>query len=175
MVAMRDSSGAARAVGRFAGWEPLGFEAGDNNWYRFVANGPTDKTDPSGHIVWVPVIIGIGLGVFWTTNPANAPAVGDPAYPPDDTGFCGGVMVGAASGVGQLATRGSAATQLGIGAQAVVAPGLSSGAYPALLINGTVYVARFHDIAWRMAGRAEPVAKYGIAIIDATGKVVGWL
>ena len=28
MVAMRDSSGMALAVGRFAGWEPLGFEAG---------------------------------------------------------------------------------------------------------------------------------------------------
>ena len=48
MVAMRDSSGSALAVGRFAGWEPLGFEAGDNNWYRFVANGPTGKADPSG-------------------------------------------------------------------------------------------------------------------------------
>jgi len=48
MVAMPDSSKAALAVGRFAGWEPLGFEAGDENWYRFVANGPTGKTDPSG-------------------------------------------------------------------------------------------------------------------------------
>jgi hypothetical protein len=48
MVAMRDSSKAALAVGRFAGWEPLGFEAGDENWYRFVANGPTERTDSSG-------------------------------------------------------------------------------------------------------------------------------
>ena len=48
MVAMRDSSGSALAVGRLTGWEPLGFEAGDNNWYRFVANGPTAKTDPAG-------------------------------------------------------------------------------------------------------------------------------
>lgn len=48
MVAMKDQSGAAYAVGRLTGWEPLGFEAGDNNWYRFVANGPTQKTDPSG-------------------------------------------------------------------------------------------------------------------------------
>jgi len=50
MVAMRDSSGAALAARRFAGWEPLGFEAGDNNWYRFVANGPTARTDPTGLI-----------------------------------------------------------------------------------------------------------------------------
>ena len=48
MVAMGDSSGTALAAGRFAGSEPLGFEAGDSNLYRFVANGPTEKTDPSG-------------------------------------------------------------------------------------------------------------------------------
>lgn len=50
MVATRDSSGATFADGRFTGWEPLGIEAGDENWYRFVANGPTGKTDPSGLI-----------------------------------------------------------------------------------------------------------------------------
>ena len=50
MLAMKDPSGAAFAIGRLGGWEPLGFEAGDNNWYRFVANGPTGKTDPSGLI-----------------------------------------------------------------------------------------------------------------------------
>lgn len=50
MVAMRDSSDAVLAVGRFAGLEPLGFEAGHNNWYRFVANGPTARTDPTGLI-----------------------------------------------------------------------------------------------------------------------------
>jgi len=48
MVAMKDQSGTACAVGRLTGWEPLGFEAGDNNWYRFVANGPAGATDPSG-------------------------------------------------------------------------------------------------------------------------------
>lgn len=48
MVAMKDPSGAALAARRFAGWEPLGFEAGDNNWYRFVASGPTGTTDPFG-------------------------------------------------------------------------------------------------------------------------------
>jgi len=33
---------------RFIEMEPIGFEAGDNNWYRFVVNGPTGTTDPSG-------------------------------------------------------------------------------------------------------------------------------
>ena len=67
MVAMRDSSGMALAVGRFAGWEPLGFEAGDENWYRFVANGPAGKTDPSG--------LATAEGATWTT-PTN-PDVND--------------------------------------------------------------------------------------------------
>ena len=35
-------------LGQFIERDPIGFEAGDNNWYRFVANGPTVKTDPSG-------------------------------------------------------------------------------------------------------------------------------
>jgi RHS repeat-associated protein len=35
-------------LGRFIELDPIGFSAGDNNWYRFVANGPTGKTDPSG-------------------------------------------------------------------------------------------------------------------------------
>ncbi|NBT35870.1 MAG: hypothetical protein EBT03_10110 [Betaproteobacteria bacterium] len=35
-------------LGRFIERDPIGFEAGDNNWYRFVANEPTQKTDSSG-------------------------------------------------------------------------------------------------------------------------------
>ena len=62
MVAMRDSSKAALAVGRFAGWEPLGFEAGDENWYRFVANAPTERTDASGQWSWDGDWIQKGVG-----------------------------------------------------------------------------------------------------------------
>jgi hypothetical protein len=74
MVAMGDSSGTALAAGRFAGWEPLGFEAGDENWYRFVANEPTEKTDPSGLAEysgwshWSITAKDISDGV-WTTSP----------------------------------------------------------------------------------------------------------
>ena len=73
MVARRGSSGTALAVERFAGWEPLGFEAGDNNWYRFVANGPTGKTDPSGLGFPVPKIPGPGEtpGPGWLPDPIN--------------------------------------------------------------------------------------------------------
>jgi hypothetical protein len=36
------------SLGRFIELDPIGFDAGDNNWYRFVANRPTGKVDPSG-------------------------------------------------------------------------------------------------------------------------------
>ena len=35
-------------LGRFIERDPLGFEAGDNNWYRFVGNAPTGRNDPYG-------------------------------------------------------------------------------------------------------------------------------
>ena len=35
-------------LGRFIERDPIGFEAGDGNWYRFVANGPTRSVDPTG-------------------------------------------------------------------------------------------------------------------------------
>lgn len=36
------------SLGRFIQRDPIGFAAGDNNVYRFVGNGPTGNTDPSG-------------------------------------------------------------------------------------------------------------------------------
>ena len=43
-----------------------------------------------------------------------------------------------------------------IGSTAVVSPGLGAGTYPALVIDGTVYVARFHNIAWQLT-QPKPV------------------
>jgi len=40
--------GYSPTLGRFIERDPIGFEAGDGNWYRFVGNGPTGKMDPSG-------------------------------------------------------------------------------------------------------------------------------
>jgi len=51
-------------LGRFIERDPIGFEARDNNWYRFVANGPTGKTDPSGLAVetgWDLFNVGTGF------------------------------------------------------------------------------------------------------------------
>ena len=41
-------------LGRFIQRDPLGFEAGDTNWYRFVGNEPNGNVDPSGLISNLP-------------------------------------------------------------------------------------------------------------------------
>jgi RHS repeat-associated protein len=35
-------------IGRWISQDPIGFDAGDSNLYRYVNNGPTGRTDPSG-------------------------------------------------------------------------------------------------------------------------------
>jgi RHS repeat-associated protein len=44
------------ATGRFLSQDPIGIDAGDPNFYRYVGNGPTNATDPSG--LAPPVIAG---------------------------------------------------------------------------------------------------------------------
>jgi RHS repeat-associated protein len=39
------------SLGRFIELDPIGFSAGDNNWYRFVGNGPIGGVDPMG-LAW---------------------------------------------------------------------------------------------------------------------------
>ncbi len=43
----------APPIGRFTSEDPLAFAAGDANLYRYVGNGPTNGTDPSGHILYI--------------------------------------------------------------------------------------------------------------------------
>src|SRR5262249_15692213 len=38
----------APALGRFFGEDPIGFDSGDGNFYRYAHNNPTNDTDPSG-------------------------------------------------------------------------------------------------------------------------------
>ena len=47
-------------VGRFISVDPMGFDAGDTNLYRYVGNGATNHTDPSGMIFGIDDLIVIG-------------------------------------------------------------------------------------------------------------------
>jgi len=63
-------------LGRFIERDPIGFKAGDNNWYRFVGNTPTSKSDPTGlceptTIGIIIIGIGIGLGTCGCSPPPD--------------------------------------------------------------------------------------------------------
>jgi len=97
--------------------------------------------------------------------------------------YVGAVADGAAAGLvglsavgvtqaGMVPLVGAFSTANLVGSQAIVAARLPAGIYTALVVNGKVYVARFHHEAWRLAGRKGIEQFYGIAEIDATGKVL---
>jgi RHS repeat-associated protein len=44
------------SLGRFIELDPIGFDAGDNNWYRFVGNGPVGRLDPWGLMDSTPIL-----------------------------------------------------------------------------------------------------------------------
>ncbi|WP_370623539.1 peroxidase family protein [cf. Phormidesmis sp. LEGE 11477] len=66
------------APGTFVSTDPLGFDAGDSNIYRYVFNSPTNYTDPSGEVAFttvaaVVIVGGILVNLFVPPPPAQAP------------------------------------------------------------------------------------------------------
>ncbi|MEG4348172.1 DUF4347 domain-containing protein [Microcoleus sp. LAD1_D3] len=48
-------------LGRFTAVDPIGINAGDTNFYRYVFNNPTQYNDPSGEVIHIPLLLGIVL------------------------------------------------------------------------------------------------------------------
>jgi len=44
------------------GEDPIGFDSGDFNWYRYTLNNPIYFRDPQGHFAWIPAAIIIYFG-----------------------------------------------------------------------------------------------------------------
>ncbi|MEP0347102.1 RHS repeat-associated core domain-containing protein [Rhodopirellula bahusiensis] len=63
-------------TGRFLSNDPMGFAAGDANLYRYVGNGPTNATDPSG--LMEPTIVrgGIAIAAHGVNNPSTSQPIG---------------------------------------------------------------------------------------------------
>ena len=59
-------------VRRWTSQDPVGFDAGDSNLYRYINNDPTKTTDPSGLDPRPPLIDGLVYGRFYTP-PSGAP------------------------------------------------------------------------------------------------------
>ena len=160
-------AGATSSAGGAAAWAAADSEPGfwDDYW-RYLWN-PSDM-DPELEVgFYVSAGVGVTAGTVATGGIIYyGPAAALP------TVFGGGAAATgtAVAGGGVAATSGT----LGIGTQAVVVGELGAGTYPALIVDGTVYVARFHNVAWQAANYGTET-KYGMAIIDAAGKVIGWL
>jgi len=121
---------------------------------------------------------------FWPTT-TNAPAPGDKNFPANPHGGIPWAVLAASTAGGgiwlfraRMACAAPLITNIGIGTQAVMPAGLPAGGYPAILIKGTVYIARFHFEATKLAGGAAMlpvIEKEGYVLIDSTGKVLQWL
>ena len=48
------------SLGRWLSNDPLGFNAGDQNWYRSIGNNPGNGNDPSGLILPLVALVGLG-------------------------------------------------------------------------------------------------------------------
>nr|WP_250564781.1 RHS repeat-associated core domain-containing protein [Adonisia turfae] len=69
------------AVGTFVSEDPLGFDAGDANLYRYVFNSPTNFTDPSGLFVPPPKPAAPSYRPISPAKPVTTPT-GYPIYNP---------------------------------------------------------------------------------------------
>jgi hypothetical protein len=100
-------------IGRWLSEDPIGFEAGDANLYRYVGNGPAIYVDPTGLFVAWPT-----LREYWAYfNPADD-------YPIDVVPYGDVVQVtaicAAAIGTGGVAGTGAATAASAAGAGSVV-------------------------------------------------------
>jgi len=65
------------SLGRFLQTDPIRFQAGDVNLYRYVGNNPINWTDPLGEAIWFGLIV---VPFLLYPDPVNAPGPCDPTY-----------------------------------------------------------------------------------------------
>ena len=79
-------------VGRWVSKDPIGFEGGDGNLYRYVLENPLNINDPTGEVAPVGVGVMAILMYFNSMDYANAPGSCDSLYGNDWTDYLGGLI-----------------------------------------------------------------------------------
>jgi RHS repeat-associated protein len=51
-------------IGRFISVDPMSFSGGDTNLYRYVSNSPTQWTDPTGKLAFLPILAIMAIGAL---------------------------------------------------------------------------------------------------------------
>jgi RHS repeat-associated protein len=121
-------------VGRFISTDPIGFEAGDSNLYRYVNNSSTLATDPSGEIYNIlggAAIGGFVGGLYALANDIETGNLNEYSFGRVVNGAATGAVAGAilGSGIGLLAGVAELAVAAGVvTASTVSATGLVVGA-----------------------------------------------
>jgi RHS repeat-associated protein len=69
-------------LGRFIELDPIGFSAGDNNWYRFVGNGTVGRVDPSGLMGFQLSLTTSGTNAWITVTDRCGNVTINPPFPP---------------------------------------------------------------------------------------------
>jgi RHS repeat-associated protein len=149
-------------VGRFISVDPIGFDAGDSNLYRYVGNSPTMYTDPTGEVA--QVLAGAGFGaVFgglyslaknWETGNFNS-------------GSFGRALLGAGSG----AVIGAVASS-GVGLLAAAATNYFGTAVAGAVVN-TAVTAGFTAYGAYSAGGNFGQGRYLTGTLDLIGTGIG--
>jgi RHS repeat-associated protein len=112
-------------VGRFISVDPMGFEAGDTNLYRYVGNNSTNATDPSGELIQIggaALAGGIFGGLYALANDIETNKFGWDTIGNVARGAAIGAATAAvfASGIGFVATAFGAATATTLGTAATL-------------------------------------------------------
>jgi len=142
--------------------------------------GLTNHHVPGNRAAWQHGMAGAGVlatvGIYWA---ASGPMWASPAG--ESFAWVNGRWVNNATGRPATAAESAAASnalQLAfnpanfVGRQAVTAPNLPAGTFTALVVDGQVYVARFHSVGWQLAGRTGNVQYSGWAEIDGAGRIL---
>jgi RHS repeat-associated protein len=131
-------------LGRFISEDPIGFSAGDTNLYRYVNNSPTNWTDPTGEIAFLPIVAaawaagltGAGIGAAWGFAGGVAQSIDSDRR----NGILGGDSIGSAYINGLIGAGKGAAIGFGFGFIGSFAAGtaLAAGVAPGI-VGGAVF------------------------------------